>query len=128
MILQRSLRKCAALAALLALVLQSLWPLLSHAAPRERTELVPLCTVDGVAHFLELKLGKSPLEKQAAHHGEHCKLCVFGADRLAALPPADIPALVVANVDLRPADPGFPPATARCSHPPAQPRAPPAVL
>jgi len=128
MILQRSLRKGAAITAMLALVLQALWPLVSQAAPRERTELVPLCTVDGVTHFLELKLGKSPLEKRTALHGDHCKLCVFGADRLAALPPAESPALVVATVDLRPADPQFAPATAFYSHPPAQPRAPPAVL
>ncbi|MGQ0512080.1 MAG: DUF2946 family protein [Betaproteobacteria bacterium] len=128
MILQRSLRKGAAIAAMLALVLQALWPLVSQAASRERTELVPLCTVDGITHFLELKLGKTPLEKRTALHGEHCKLCVFGADRLAVLPP---PVAVALLVDLPAAMPSVASATLlpdSFSHPPAQPRAPPAGL
>jgi len=128
MILQRSLRKSAAIAAMLALVLQALWPLVSQAAPRERSELVPLCTVDGVTHFLELKLGKSPLEKRTAHHGDHCKLCVFGADRLVALPPSSAAALVVEQPESRPWMASTTPVPESFSHPPAQPRAPPAVL
>lgn len=128
MILQRSLRKFSAIAAMLALVLQALWPVLSQAAPRERTELVPLCAVDGTIHLLELKLGETPLEKRAAHQGEHCKLCVFGGDRLAALP---LPVVVALRVDLPAAMPSVAPATLlpdSFSHPPAQPRAPPRVL
>ena len=128
MILQRSLRKSAAIAAMLALVLQALWPLVSQAAPRERSELVPLCTIDGVTHFLELKLGKTPLEKRTALHGDHCKLCVFGADRLVALPPSSMAALVVEQPESRPLAASTTRLPESFSHPPAQPRAPPAVL
>jgi hypothetical protein len=62
-----------------AVLLQALWPLLSHARPKDPTLQVPLCSVDGALHVLEIRIGKStPLDKRAAAHGEHCKLCVFG--------------------------------------------------
>ena len=84
----RSLRRIAALAAMFAITLQALWPLLAHARPKDQTLLAPLCTVDGVTHYLEIKAGRSsPLEERSAQHGEHCKLCVFGGDRDAAVPP-----------------------------------------
>ncbi len=78
MMLRRSLRRLAALAALLALTLQALWPLLSHARPSDRSLLVPVCTVDGTTHYLEIKSGETPLDERSAQHGEHCKFCVLG--------------------------------------------------
>jgi hypothetical protein len=65
-----------------AILLQALWPLLSHARPAEAPQLVPLCTISGETHYLELKTGKqSPLEQGSANHAEHCKLCVLEGDK-----------------------------------------------
>jgi hypothetical protein len=84
MTFNRAKRRLAALAALFAITLQALWPLLSHARPMDPSQLVPVCTVDGVTHYLELKAGKTtPLEERSATHGEHCKLCVFGDGKTA---------------------------------------------
>jgi Protein of unknown function (DUF2946) len=63
--------------AILAMALQATWPLLANAKPRS-VALVPLCTVDGVTHYLELATGKTPLEDSLAH-SEHCPLCFAGA-------------------------------------------------
>ena len=119
--------RLAAVLAVLAMALQAFWPLLAQARPRIAGELVPLCTVEGVTHYLELPAGKSPLEERSASHGEHCKLCVFGGDRGVALKPFDAAVFVFPNVGdlkivLRPvsfSEPAY--------HRPAQPRAPPAV-
>ncbi len=112
MMLSRSIRRFAALAAVLAVTLQALWPLLSHARPKEAALLAPVCTVDGVTHYLEIKPGRTPLDERSASHGEHCKLCVFGGDRDAVLPSAIAPVLVAQSTmpDIRlpagpPADP-----------------------
>ena len=86
--------RAAAWLAMLAMALQGFWPLLAQAKPRG-AELVPVCTVDGVTHFIELPPGKSPLEQQASSHHEHCGLCVFGSDRSACASHAAIPALPV---------------------------------
>ena len=60
--------------AVLAIALQAAWPLLVSASPRS-VALVPLCTVDGVTHFLEVPTGKTP----AGHsHGDHCAFCFVG--------------------------------------------------
>jgi hypothetical protein len=88
MMFGRCIRRFAAIAAAFAVTLQALWPLLSHARPKELSLLAPLCTVDGVTHYLEIKAGKpTPLDERSAQHGEHCKLCVFGGDRDAAVQP-----------------------------------------
>lgn len=128
MILHRSLRKSAAVAAMLALVLQAWWPLVSQAAQRERSERVALCTVQDGTQFLEIRLGQTPLEKRTALHGEHCKLCVSGADRLVALPPSSVAAPLVVQAGSRPSALSTAPRSGFLSHPPAQPRAPPADL
>ena len=79
MMMQRTIRRSGALAALLALALQAFWPLLAQARPGDPTVRVPLCSVDGVVHFQEIKLDRStPLDERSATHGEHCKLCVLG--------------------------------------------------
>jgi|SRR6476661_1267817 len=75
--------------AILAITLQALWPLLANAKPRGVT-LVPLCTVDGVTHYLEVPTGKAPLDDSASAHHEHCSFCSLGAAAMAhwqALPP-----------------------------------------
>ena len=86
MMLFRSCRRFAALAATFAILLQALWPLLSHARPGDPSLLVPVCTVEGTTHYLELKVGKqTPLDERSASHGEHCKLCVFGDGKSSAV-------------------------------------------
>jgi hypothetical protein len=64
-----------------AIALQVAWPLVVNAKPRS-VALVPLCSVDGVTHYLELPTGKTPLEESVSH-GDHCPLCFFG-DRVGA--------------------------------------------
>jgi hypothetical protein len=86
--------------AILAISLQAAWPLIAQAKPRQPGHLVPLCTVDGVTHYLEIPGGKAPVEQRSATFHEHCTLCVFGAERLAAVPPAALPPLRVARVAL----------------------------
>ncbi len=65
-----------------AMALQALWPLIAQAKPRAVT-LVPICTVQGVTHYLELPAGNSPLEQKSSSHHEHCAYCSFGAERVA---------------------------------------------
>jgi hypothetical protein len=115
-----------ALLAAFAVMLQVLWPLLSHARPQDSSLLVPVCTIDGITHYLDLKTGKTPLDERTALHGEHCKLCFFGGDRLQALSSASVDFLQV------PAVIAETPAELPASHyrstsaSPAHPRAPPA--
>ncbi len=126
--LSRSIRRCAALAAVFAITLQALWPLLSHARPAELSLLAPLCTIDGVTHYLEIKAGKStPLDERSAQHGEHCKLCVFGSGKLAVLASATVPALLVETGSTLAVTSRQPSHQKHQLHPPAQPRAPPAI-
>ena len=70
------MRKLGTWLGIVALALQLAWPLLATAKPRSVT-LVPLCTVDGVTHYLEVRTGKSPLEESPGH-GDHCPLCCLG--------------------------------------------------
>ena len=86
MMLLRSCRRFAALAAMSAILLQALWPLLSHARPADPSLLVPMCTVEGTTHYLEIKAGRTtPLDERSSSHDEHCKLCVFGDGKGVAL-------------------------------------------
>jgi hypothetical protein len=66
-------RKLGSWLAVLALALQASWPLLVAAKPRAVT-LVPLCTVDGVTHYLEVPTGDTPA---GASH-QHCSFCFLG--------------------------------------------------
>lgn len=118
----RSRRTFAAWLALFAMAMQALWPLVAQAQPSSQL-LVPICTVGGDIHYVTLD-GK-PAGKPAAATGEHCKLCVFGAVKL-ALPPT----LAIAVLEFEPAveAPPVPPVAAVppfLSVPPAPPRAPP---
>jgi hypothetical protein len=83
--MMRRRRSSAAYLAILAMALQALWPLLAQAKPRS-VVLVPLCTVEGVTHYLELPAGKTPAEQHSSAQHEHCSFCSFSGDRL-ALPP-----------------------------------------
>src|SRR3954453_24270261 len=64
--------------AILAITLQAASPLLANAKPSGVT-LVPLCTVDGVTHYLEVPTGKAPLDDTASVHHEHFSLFHAGA-------------------------------------------------
>ncbi len=113
--------------AIIALMLQALWPLLAHAKPNSAKLLVPVCTIEGITHYLELPGSNAPLEQRSASQHEHCALCVFGAERLAAIPAAPVPALRIEVVSYSVAVPSAAlPAACLCS-PPALPRAPPAL-
>ena len=81
--------------AILAIALQALWPLLAQARPSAPRHLVPLCSVGGVVRSVELPGARPPLEQRSAAFHGHCGLCVPGAERSAALPPAPLPPLRV---------------------------------
>ena len=119
------MKRLTALAAAFAIALNALWPLLSHARPAAPGVLVPVCTIEGITHYLEVPGGKTPLEESASHHGEHCKLCVFEHERLAPHPVPAFVAQLEASFEKPP-----PRAIAirePARHFPAAPRAPPAV-
>ena len=116
--------RTAALLAIFAVALQALWPLLAQAKPTVPGERVPVCTIEGITHYVELPAVDTPVEKRSAAHHEHCKMCVFGAEKLAALPVAAPPVVLVAGreraadaISAVPASNSFPK--------PALPRAPP---
>ena len=74
----RRSRRGAAWVAILAIALQALWPLLAQAKPKN-VVLVPICTVQGVTHYLELPAGGAPVEQKAASQHDHCSFCSLGA-------------------------------------------------
>jgi hypothetical protein len=63
--------------AIAAIALHAAWPLIANARPKS-VHLVPLCTVEGVTHYIELPGGKSPLDESASTHREHCSFCFLG--------------------------------------------------
>ena len=67
--------------AALAIALHAFWPLIANAQPKS-VALVPVCTVEGVTHYLEIPGGKSPLDESSSAHHEHCSFCFLG-ERLA---------------------------------------------
>jgi hypothetical protein len=88
----RRTRSFAAWLGLFAIALQAFWPLLAQAKPKN-VVLVPLCTVQGVTHYLELPAGNAPVEQKAASQHDHCSFCSGGA----ALPVA--PTLAASAVE-----------------------------
>ena len=118
--------RTAALLAMFAMVLSALWPLISQAKPRVPGAQVPVCTIEGITHYIELPATDTPVEKRSAAHHDHCKMCLFGAERIAALPAAAAPFEPGAAREA--VQPPFQAAKSLSSfHPPAQPRAPPAA-
>ena len=79
------MRKLGTWLGIAAIALQVALPLLAGALPRS-VALVPLCTVDGVTHYLEVPTGKSPLHESAGHAG-HCPLCCASGAALAGARP-----------------------------------------
>src|SRR5260221_13051911 len=75
-------RPVAVYLAVLAIALQALWPLLAQAKPKS-VILVPVCTVEGVTHYLELPGGKTPVEQRSSAHHDHCAFCSFDGERAA---------------------------------------------
>src|SRR5438477_10469718 len=95
-------RKLGMWLALLAIALQAAWPLLAAAKPRG-VALVPLCTVDGVTHYLEVPTGKPPAGDPALH-GDHCAFCLIGAGGLL---PSHTDLLVSPSATLQPVASGL---------------------
>ena len=116
--------RTAALLAIFAVALQGLWPLLAQAKPTVPGERVPVCTIEGITHYVELPSVDTPVEKRSAAHHEHCQMCVFGAEKLAvAVSPAP-PVAVVADPDC-PLDSVSAVSSSSSFPKPALPRAPP---
>src|SRR5260370_34880701 len=70
--------------AILAITLNAAWPLIAHAKPKS-VHLVPLCTVEGVTHYIEVPGGTTPLDESANAHHDHCAFCCLAMRGL--LPP-----------------------------------------
>jgi DUF2946 family protein len=116
--------RVAALLAMIAMALSALWPLISQAKPRVPGAQVPVCTIEGITHYVELPATDTPVEQRSAAHHEHCTMCVFGAERLAALPVVASP--VEPGTGREAVQPSFQAAKSPSSfHSPTQPRAPP---
>ena len=118
--------RVAALLAMFAMALSALWPLISQAKPLVPGAQVPVCTIEGITHYVELPAPDTPVEQRSSSHHEHCKMCVFGAERPAALPAVASP--IEPGAGREAVQPSFQPSKSPSSfHPPAQPRAPPAA-
>jgi len=124
MTLPRTIRRYAALAALLGVVLQAFWPLIAQARPGSSSWLLTsICSVGGNVRSVELP-GIPPADHNPAKQVKHCPLC-SGSDRAQAIVAAAVPVLAVpagvVDVQAPPALPSF--RTTVVS--PAHPRAPP---
>lgn len=97
MLLSRN--RFAAFLAALAMALQASWPLLAQARPGIAGVLVPVCSVEGTTHYLELPAGKSPLDERSASHGGHCKLCAVGGGKVVSTASFDVSAFLAGNAD-----------------------------
>jgi len=64
--------RIAAWLATVAMALNTLWPLIAQAKP---SLLVPVCTVGGTTHYVEIPGGTTPVDSQH----EHCAFCFAGA-------------------------------------------------
>jgi len=89
-------RSLPAYLAVLAIALQALWPLLAQAKPKS-VMLVPVCTVQGVTHYIELPKGSAPVEQKAASQHDHCSFCSTGGERIAAPASRSEPPIVAAS-------------------------------
>jgi len=109
------------IAAILAVLLNALWPLIAQAKPANSLR-VAVCSEVGT-HYIELR-SEVPLDERLATHHDHCKLCVLGCDRVALPLPAAPLALTVDSAPLRVAAAVAVPPAVRSAFPP-RPRAPP---
>jgi hypothetical protein len=76
-----TVRRLAHWLAFLAIALHAAWPLIANAKPKS-AHLVPLCTVEGVTHYIEVPGGSTPLDDSANSHHDHCSFCFLGAGGL----------------------------------------------
>jgi hypothetical protein len=67
------MKKLGAWLGVAAIALQIAWPLVAAAKPSS-VALVPLCTVDGVTHYVEVPT-EAPFEQPSSHH---CPMCFLG--------------------------------------------------
>ena len=67
---KRGFRTGAWLAAL-AIALHAFWPLLANAKPKS-VNLVPICTIEGITHYLEVPGGSSPLRIDSRSRSATC--------------------------------------------------------
>jgi hypothetical protein len=84
-------RRFSAWLAILGMVLNALWPLLAHAAPREF--VAPICSMVGTTAAQVMEGGlppPAPLKSVAPH----CPFCSLGSDQQPLLAAAEIPAFV----------------------------------
>lgn len=93
----RRRRRIALFLASVAIGLQALWPLLAQAKPGSAT-LVPVCTVEGVTHYIELPAANTPLEERSSSSHEHCAFCMLAADRISCPSAAESWLLVAADI------------------------------
>jgi len=124
--MNRFRRQGTAWLATLAIALYALWPLVSQAKPRTAGPLVPVCTVEGVTHYIELPAGKSPLDEKSKAQHEHCSFCFSGGDRAALASEPDATPLAETSADAGPLT-AEPLAVRPRSFAPGNPRAPPAA-
>src|SRR5438132_11141391 len=83
--------------AILAIALNAAWPLIAAAKPKS-VHLVPLCTVEGVTHYIEVPGGTTPLDESAKTHHDHCSFCFLGMGGL--LPShVDVPRALAVSAD-----------------------------
>src|SRR2546430_3565281 len=83
--------------AILAIALHAAWPLIANAKPKS-VHLVPLCTVEGITHYLEVPGGTTPLDDSANAHQEHCSFCFLGMGGL--LPShVDVPLMLAVDAE-----------------------------
>jgi hypothetical protein len=118
-------RKSAAALAILAMVLNALWPLLAHAAPAEFA--APICSTVGAISAHAGASGPPLQPAPAKSFAPHCPFCLGAGDHTPVLAPPSAPVIVVATQSF---DPQFTatPVGASFVHPSAHPRGPPAVL
>jgi hypothetical protein len=62
--------------AVIAAAFNVLWPLIAQGAVRASVR-VPVCTTEGVTHYIELPTGKTPLPASGEH--KHCSVCAVAA-------------------------------------------------
>ena len=93
----RRSRRFALLLAVFAIGLQALWPLLAQARPRSAIQ-VPVCTVEGVTHYIELPGGNTPLDERSSSNHEHCAFCMLAADRISYISAAGLWLPVAADI------------------------------
>jgi hypothetical protein len=86
--------------AALAIALQAFWPLIANARPKS-VALVPVCTAEGVTHYIEIPGGKSPLDESSSAHHEHCSFCFLG-ERLALPTQSHLPPVQDVGAHLAP--------------------------